>query len=76
MGKLYKRLLRGTVLAVITPDAADENDRWPLLAGRPLLGNKATAYVCKNRLCDVPVDTPVEFAAQLDRLIVRSRAAR
>jgi hypothetical protein len=61
------------VLAVIAPDAPAENETWPLLAGRPLLAGKATAYVCKNRLCDLPVDTPAELSAQLDRLVSRAR---
>lgn len=67
------RLLHGTVLALIAPDAPPENEKWPLLAGRPLLDGKPTAYVCKNRLCDLPVDTPAELSAQLDRLISRPR---
>ena len=37
--------------------------------GRPLLGDKSTAYVCKNRLCDLPVDTPAALSAQLDKLV-------
>ena len=66
--EVYSRLLRGTVLAVIAPDVPDVNERWPLLAARPLLNGTATAYVCKNRLCDLPVDTPAELATQLDRI--------
>ncbi len=72
--EVYKRLLHGTVLAVIAPDARRENDTWPLLAGRPLLTDRATAYVCKNRLCDLPVDTPAQLSAQLDKLVVRAPA--
>ncbi len=71
--EVYSKLLHGTVLAVIAPDAPAENETWPLLAGRPLLAGKATAYVCKNRLCDLPVDTPAELSAQLDRLVSRAR---
>lgn len=67
--EVYKRLLHGTVLAVIAPDAPRENERWPLLAARPLLNGNATAYVCKNRLCDLPVDTPHALSAQLDKLV-------
>jgi hypothetical protein len=69
LAEVHKRLLHGTVLAVIAPDAAEMNDRWPLLAGRPMLGGKATAYVCRKRLCDFPVATPGELAAQLDKLV-------
>lgn len=63
------RLLHGTVVAVIAPDAPEENEAWPLLAARPLIDGVATAYVCKNRLCDLPVNEPAELAAQLDRLV-------
>jgi uncharacterized protein len=67
--EVYKRLFHGTVLAVIAPDVPRENRKWPLLARRPLLDDKPTAYVCKNRLCDLPVDTPAALSAQLDKLV-------
>jgi uncharacterized protein YyaL (SSP411 family) len=69
LAEVHKRLLHGTVLAVIAPGAPEMNDRWPLLAGRPMLGGKATAYVCRKRLCDFPVATAGELAAQLDKLV-------
>ncbi|MCH9051293.1 MAG: thioredoxin domain-containing protein [Proteobacteria bacterium] len=69
LAEAYRRLLHGTVLVVIDPDAAKVNDKWPLLAGRPMLGGKATAYVCRKRLCDFPVATPGELSAQLDKLV-------
>jgi uncharacterized protein len=72
--EVYKRLLHGTVLAVIAPDVPRENKKWPLLAGRPLLDDKPTAYVCKNRLCDLPVNTPEELSAQLDKLVSQAPA--
>jgi hypothetical protein len=67
--EIHGRLLHGTVLAVIAPDTPQENEAWPLLAGRPLLDDKATAYVCRKRLCDLPVDTPAQLAVQLDKLV-------
>ena len=67
--EVHRRLLHGTVLAVIAPDAARENERWPLLAGRPLLDGKPTAYVCRKRLCKLPVNTPVALSVQLDKLV-------
>ena len=67
--EVHGRLLHGTVLAVIAPGAPPENENWPLLAGRPLLDGKPTAYVCKNRLCDLPVDSAEELSAQLDKLV-------
>ncbi len=67
--EVHKRPLHGTVLAVIAPGTPQENEEWPLLAGRPLLDDKATAYVCRKRLCDLPVDTPAQLAVQLDKLV-------
>jgi hypothetical protein len=69
--EVHRRLLHGTVLAVITPDAPPENEAWLLLAGRPLLDDKATAYVCRKRLCDLPVDTPAKLSVQLDKLVTQ-----
>jgi uncharacterized protein YyaL (SSP411 family) len=69
--EIHGRLLHGTVLAVIAPDSPQENEMWPLLAGRPLLDDKATAYVCRKRLCNFPVDTPAQLAVQLDKLVTR-----
>jgi hypothetical protein len=68
--EVYKRLLPGAVLALIPPDAPLSNETWPLLAGRPLLDDKPTAYVCRNRICEWPVDSPATLAAQLDAIII------
>ncbi len=67
--EVHNRLLHGTVLAVIAPDSPEENPAWPLLAARPLLADKATAYVCRQRLCDLPVDSPAALSTQLDELV-------
>jgi uncharacterized protein YyaL (SSP411 family) len=69
--EVHKRLLHGTVLAVIAPDALQENEKWSLLAGRPLLDGKPTAYVCRKRLCKLPVNTPAALSIQLDKLVSR-----
>jgi uncharacterized protein YyaL (SSP411 family) len=37
----------------------------PLLADRPLLEGKPTAYVCEHFACKAPVNTPEELAEQL-----------
>ncbi len=75
--EVTKRLLHGTVLAVITPpnteeEAPLENERWELLASRPLMDGKPTAYVCQQRLCEWPVNTPQALAAQLDVLVSKA----
>jgi uncharacterized protein YyaL (SSP411 family) len=36
-----------------------------LLADRPLKGDKATAYVCRQFVCQLPVNTPAELQQQL-----------
>ena len=37
----------------------------PLLEGKVARGSKATAYVCENRLCDLPTTDPSVFATQI-----------
>ena len=39
-----------------------------LLSNRPLVDQKATAYVCQNFICQIPVTNPVDFLAQLEKL--------
>jgi uncharacterized protein len=68
LAEVRGRLLHGTVVALVSADGPTQDARWPLLAARPLLADRPTAYVCRNRLCDLPVDTPEDLAAQLDRI--------
>ncbi len=49
----------GTVIVAGEPDAPGV----PLLAGRPLVGGGAAAYVCRGFVCDFPVTTPAALAA-------------
>jgi uncharacterized protein len=44
---------------------APEQPGVPLLAGRPLLGGAATAYVCRGFVCDLPVTTVDDLADRL-----------
>ncbi|GIF12469.1 thioredoxin domain-containing protein [Actinoplanes teichomyceticus] len=53
----------GTVVVAGAPDLPEV----PLLAGRPLIGGRATAYVCRGFVCDRPVTTPQDLIARLDR---------
>ena len=43
----------------------DDDDGYPLLAGKTLMGGKATAYLCENYACLAPTTDPAEFARQL-----------
>ena len=38
----------------------------PLLADRAAIGGRATAYVCQNYACQLPVTTPEQLRAQLE----------
>jgi uncharacterized protein YyaL (SSP411 family) len=44
-------------------------DLTPLLADRPLVGGKPTAYVCEHFTCQMPVTDPAALAAQLDNAL-------
>lgn len=46
---------------------AGEPDSAPLLAGRPLVGGAAAAYVCRGFVCDRPVTDVPELLAALAR---------
>jgi uncharacterized protein YyaL (SSP411 family) len=38
----------------------------PLLKGKGRITGRATAYVCENYRCQLPVTSPEELAKQLD----------
>ncbi|NIN94573.1 MAG: hypothetical protein GTO49_06290 [Anaerolineae bacterium] len=63
---VYDHYLPSKVVAVGLP-AEDTEAVVPLLAGRSQLDGKATAYVCRRFVCQRPVTTPTELAAQLRR---------
>jgi uncharacterized protein YyaL (SSP411 family) len=43
-----------------------ETDGVPLLADRPALGGRATAYVCRGFICDAPTTLVEELRAALE----------
>ncbi|MFC2165643.1 thioredoxin domain-containing protein [Acidobacteriota bacterium] len=56
------------IVAFFDPDQSEKNlliKKIPLLEGRDLLGGKATAYVCENYVCKLPVTSPKELLSQL-----------
>ncbi|HVG66312.1 MAG TPA: thioredoxin domain-containing protein [Actinomycetota bacterium] len=53
------------VLAAAAPDDTAATGEVPLLADRPALEGRATAYVCEHFVCQRPVTEPAELAAQL-----------
>ena len=48
----------------------DASDAWriPLLEGRTRIDGRATAFVCRNGACDLPVDSPEGLRTQLARV--------
>ncbi len=53
----------GAVVVSGSPDAPGV----PLLAGRPLVGGRAAAYVCRGMVCDLPVTEVAGLERQLKR---------
>jgi uncharacterized protein YyaL (SSP411 family) len=51
----------GLVVTAGAPDASG----IPLLVHRPLMGDKATAYLCRGSVCDAPATEPAELTAAL-----------
>jgi uncharacterized protein YyaL (SSP411 family) len=60
--EVYSRYLPNRVLAAAPPDDTGE---IALLAERPQVGGQPTAYVCHNYVCQQPVTSPADLAAQL-----------
>jgi uncharacterized protein YyaL (SSP411 family) len=61
--------VRGRVLPVAVHAVAPPGvgaTLTPLLAGRPTVDGRATAYVCERYTCRRPVTTPEELRAELD----------
>jgi hypothetical protein len=59
---LPNRVVAGMVAGQTVPAAG-----IPLLAGREAVGGRATAYVCRNYACELPVTDPAGLARQLDQ---------
>ncbi len=53
------------VVAAYEPGAEDVAREVPLLEGRPAVKGKATAYICRNYICQAPSTDPEEVLAQL-----------
>ncbi|MDQ1432016.1 MAG: uncharacterized protein QOF40_2618, partial [Actinomycetota bacterium] len=62
--ELRGRLLPAAVRVTATPGAG--TDATPLLADRPTVDGRATAYVCERYACQLPVTEPDALRAQLD----------
>jgi hypothetical protein len=66
LAALHTRFLPDTVLAFAAPgEVAALGERIPLLEGRLAVGGRATAYVCRDRICQLPVHRLEELVTQL-----------
>ena len=64
---LRRAYLPNAVRAVASegPDLAKQAGLVPLLEGKGAHRSKATAYVCRKNVCDLPTSEPSTFASQL-----------
>jgi uncharacterized protein YyaL (SSP411 family) len=66
LARLRATFVPNRVLAVVNEaDLGRQAELVPLLEGKAARGGKATAYVCKKRVCDLPTSDPDVFARQL-----------
>ena len=57
--EVRNRFIPGLVVVWVDPTKSVDDKQWPLLSGRQMIEEKATAYVCRNRVCRLPVtDVP------------------
>ncbi len=66
LGALNTRFMPNKIVVAATPDEAFEWGDLPVLEGRSMINDTATAYVCENYICMLPVTTVEAFLEQLD----------
>ena len=72
LAEVWRRYLPNSVLACAAPTDEAAADAAalaavPLLANRGQIGGRATAYVCQNYVCKLPVTESEALVEQLDR---------
>jgi hypothetical protein len=67
VAEVRRRFLPRAVTVTAPPDTGA--DVTPLLADRPLVDGKPTAYVCQHFACRMPVTDPAALATQLDEAL-------
>ena len=66
--EVFGRFLPNRVVAGMIAGDAGAAAGMPLLQGRVLIDGKATAYVCRNYACELPVTDRAALARQLEAL--------
>ena len=67
LAELRMRFLPNRILTIVVEGAelAKHARVIPLLDGKTTRAERATAYVCENRICDLPTTDPALFATQI-----------
>jgi len=65
LAEVFGRYLPNRVVVGAPDDEAAARAGIPLLESRPLVGGKATAYLCQRYVCKAPTTDPEELARQL-----------
>jgi uncharacterized protein YyaL (SSP411 family) len=67
LGPLRRSFVPNRVLSVVTqgPDLQAHATLVPLLDGKRARGGRVTAYVCEDRVCELPTEDPEVFARQI-----------
>jgi uncharacterized protein len=63
---IFRPFLPNKVVLLRRPDEQPPAIRSPLLEERAQIGGRATAYVCENYACKLPVSDPAKLAEQLE----------
>ena len=64
--EVFGRYLPNRVVVGCVDEETSARAGIPLLESRPLVGGKATAYVCQRYVCQAPTTDPEELARQLE----------
>ena len=65
LAAIRARYLPASVLALRPPEDVETPSLVPFLAERVQIGGRATAYVCRDYVCQLPVTDPAALGAQL-----------
>jgi uncharacterized protein YyaL (SSP411 family) len=69
LAPLRTSLVPNRILAVVEPDQIDTlSSTVPLVRNKVARGGRATAYVCRNRVCDAPTEDAAVLARQLSQV--------
>ena len=70
LAELSATFLPNRILAIVADgdDLVSQTALIPLLEGKVARGGQSTAYVCENRICDLPTTDPAVFATQIRRV--------